>query len=165
MGKLQALLGLSVCVVMGLSAMSPIAEARGGGGGGHGFGGGYGGGRGGFGGYGGGNYRGYGGRGGFADGYGYGMNGGGMGMNGGRNNFGPGGNGYGSYPGHRNPWANNWGGGGVFIDPGSIPYSVPATNTNVPTPPTNDCNYLYQKALESNNPSMWTLFNNCAHGR
>lgn len=164
MRKLQPVLATSLGLLVGLVAFVPITEARGGGGGfggGHGFGGGYGGGFAAPRGYGGnGGYRGYGGRAGFADGYGYG------GYNGGRNNFGPGGNGYGPYPGHRNPWANNWGGwGGVYIDPGSIPYSVPATNTNVPTPPPNDCNYLFQKAIDSNSPYMWTLFNACSHGR
>lgn len=140
MMRLQPALAVCLSVVVGLAALMSVAEARGGAGvrGGGGFGGG-----GGF--RGGGGYRGRGGN-----------------VNPG---FGPRGNGYGFYPPGRrtNPYARNaipW----IDMDYDDlVPEDYYQNNSGSSQP--NDCNYLYQKALESNSPSMWKLFNDCAHGR
>jgi hypothetical protein len=91
MKRLQPALAASLSVLVGLAALVPVADARGGG---------FGGGGGGFGGH----------SGGFSPG----------GFNGGRN-FGPGFNGYGPQPGRPNPYANNAWVGPVDISPYMTP--------------------------------------------
>lgn len=149
MTRLQPALAACLSVVVGLAAVTTVAEARGGGGGGF-----HGGGGGEF--RGGGDFRG-----------GGEFRGGGGGYDRGGNvnpGFGPRGNGYGFYPpGRSNPYARNavpW----INMDYNDlVPDDYYQNNSGSPQP--NDCNYLYQKALESNSSSMWRLFNDCAHGR
>jgi len=144
MWKLKPLMAASLGAMMGLAALAPAAEARGFGGGG------------GFGGHGGG----------FAGG----ERGGNRDRGGGENNFrpdgdhgrwGPDGGGYGPEPGRPNPYARN-----------AVPWIGMDYNDLLQTPPNNsgssmpnDCNYLYQRAIESPSPEMWNLFNDCAHNR
>ena len=145
MRKLQPALAASMSVLLGLSALMSTADARGGGG----FGGGPGGGHGGGFGPGGGGYGpvGPGGPGG-----GYGPPGGG---------YGPGGGGYGPVPGRTNPYARN-----------AVPWINMDYNDLLQTPPNNsgsslpnDCDYLMTRAVDSGDPAMWKLFNDCAHNR
>jgi hypothetical protein len=145
MRKLQPALAASMSVLLGLSALMSTADARGGGG----FGGGPGGGHGGGFGPGGGGYGpvGPGGPGG-----GYGPPGGG---------YGPGGGGYGPVPGRTNPYARN-----------AVPWINMDYNDLLQTPPNNsgsslpnDCDYLMKRAVDSGDPAMWKLFNDCAHNR
>jgi hypothetical protein len=145
MRKLQPALAASMSVLLGLSALMSTADARGGGG----FGGGPGGGHGGGFGPGGGGYGpvGPGGPGG-----GYGPPGGG---------YGPGGGGYGPVPGRTNPYARN-----------AVPWINMDYNDLLQTPPNNsgsslpnDCDYLMKRAVDSGDPAMWKLLNDCAHNR
>ena len=144
MRKLQPGLAASLSVLIGLAALVSVAEARGfggGGGPGGGFGGGHGYGPGG-GGYG-------------PPSGGYGPGGGGYGPPGG------GGGGYGPVPGRPNPWAR-----------GAQPWINMDYNDLLQTPPNNsgssmpnDCDYLMKRAVDSGDPAMWRLFNDCAHNR
>ena len=109
MRKLQPALAASMSVLVGLSALMSVAEARGGGG----FGGGFGGG------------------------------------------------GYGPVPGRTNPYARN-----------AVPFINMDYNDLLQTPPNNsgsslpnDCDYLMKRAVDSGDPAMWKLFNDCAHNR
>ncbi|MFN3622642.1 MAG: hypothetical protein ACK4TP_01135 [Hyphomicrobium sp.] len=156
MRKMQPVLAVSLSVLVGLSAMMSVAEARGGGGPGGGFGGGAGGGGYG-GGYGGGGHEG-----------GFGPGGGGGGWGPGSHNYGPpnggygpNGGGYGPVPGRRNPWVN-----------GAMPWINMDYNDLLQTPPNNsgsqlpnDCDYLLKRAMDDGTPQMWKLFNDCAHNR
>ena len=159
MRKLQPVLAASMSVLVGLSALVSAAEARGGGG----FGGGFGGGGGPGGGHGGGFGPGGGGYGpvgpGGPGGGGYGPGGGGYGPPGG--GYGPGGGGYGPVPGRTNPYARN-----------AVPFINMDYNDLLQTPPNNsgsslpnDCDYLIKRAVDSGDPAMWKLFNDCAHNR
>ena len=159
MRKLQPVLAASMSVLVGLSALISAAEARGGGG----FGGGFGGGGGPGGGHGGGFGPGGGGYGpvgpGGPGGGGYGPGGGGYGPPGG--GYGPGGGGYGPVPGRTNPYARN-----------AVPFINMDYNDLLQTPPNNsgsslpnDCDYLMKRAVDSGDPAMWKLFNDCAHNR
>ena len=159
MRKLQPVLAASMSVLVGLSALVSAAEARGGGG----FGGGFGGGGGPGGGHGGGFGPGGGGYGpvgpGGPGGGGYGPGGGGYGPPGG--GYGPGGGGYGPVPGRTNPYAR-----------GAVPFINMDYNDLLQTPPNNsgsslpnDCDYLMKRAVDSGDPAMWKLFNDCAHNR
>ena len=159
MRKLQPVLAASMSVLVGLSALISAAEARGGGG----FGGGFGGGGGPGGGHGGGFGPGGGGYGpvgpGGPGGGGYGPGGGGYGPPGG--GYGPGGGGYGPVPGRTNPYARN-----------AVPWINMDYNDLLQTPPNNsgsslpnDCDYLMKRAVDSGDPAMWKLFNDCAHNR
>lgn len=153
MRKLQPVLAASMSVLVGLSALMSAAEARGGGG----FGGGFGGGGGPGGGHGGGFGPGGGGYGPVGPGGpggpgGYGPPGGG---------YGPGGGGYGPVPGRTNPYARN-----------AVPWINMDYNDLLQTPPNNsgsslpnDCDYLMKRAVDSGDPAMWKLFNDCAHNR
>jgi ATP-dependent RNA helicase A len=150
MRKLQPALAASMSLLIGLTALVSTADARGGGG----FGGGFGGGAG----PGGGHPGGFGPGGG---GYGPvpGPGGGGYGPPGG--GYGPGGGGYGPVPGRTNPYAR-----------GAVPFINMDYNDLLQTPPNNsgsqlpnDCNYLYQRAVDAGTPDMWRLFNDCAHNR
>jgi hypothetical protein len=151
MRKLQPALAASMSVLLGLSALVSAAEARGGGG----FGGGFGGGGGPGGGHGGGFGPGGGGYGPVrpgGPGGGYGPPGGG---------YGPGGGGYGPVPGRTNPYARN-----------AVPWINMDYNDLLQTPPNNsgsslpnDCDYLMKRAVDSGDPAMWKLFNDCAHNR
>jgi hypothetical protein len=138
MKKLQPVLAASLGVLVGLAAFMSAAEARGGGGGFGGHGGGFGGGR----------------AGGFGDR--------GMDRGVGDRGFGPGGGGYGPLPaGRTNPYARNaipW----VGMDYNDL-LQEPANNSGSSQP--NDCNYLYKRALDSGDPSVWKLFNDCSHNR
>ncbi|HET6322505.1 MAG TPA: hypothetical protein VFF87_10680 [Hyphomicrobium sp.] len=148
MWKLKPLMAASLGVMMGLAALAPAAEARGFGGGG---------GFGGHGGFGGGERGGgWGDRGGGERGGGWGDRGGGE-----HGRWGPDGGGYGPVPGHTNPYARD-----------AVPWIGMNYNDLLQTPPNNsgssmpnDCNYLYQRAIESPSPQMWQLFNDCAHNR
>ena len=144
MWKLKPLMAASLGVMMGLAALAPAAEARGFGGGG-----GFGGGHGGFaGGERGGNWD-----------RGNGENG--LRPDGDHGRWGPDGGGYGTVPGRTNPYARD-----------AVPWIGMDYNDLLQTPPNNsgssmpnDCNYLYQRAIESPSPEMWNLFNDCAHNR
>ena len=145
MTKLQPALAASLSVLLGLAALMSAAEARGFGGGGGGLGGGFGGG----GGPGGGGHEG-----------GFGPGGGGYGPPGGGYNR-PGGGGYGPVPGRPNPWARD-----------AVPYIGMDYNDLLQTPPNNsgsslpnDCDYLFKRAVDSGDPNVWRLFNDCAHNR
>jgi hypothetical protein len=145
MRKLQPALAASMSVLLGLSALMSTADARGGGG----FGGGPGGGHGGGFGPGGGGYG----------PVGPGGPGGGYGPPGGC--YGPGGGGYGPVPGRTNPYARN-----------AVPWINMDYNDLLQTPPNNsgsslpnDCDYLMKRAVDSGDPAMWKLFNDCAHNR
>jgi hypothetical protein len=145
MKRLQPALAASLSVLVGLAAFLPVADARGGGGfGGHG-------------GFGGGGFAGhpggYGGSPGLPGGYGAGA----------RGDWGANGKGYGFYPGHTNPYANNAWVGPVDISGYTNGTAVPPNNSGSSLP--NDCDYLFKEAVESNSPSMWNLFNACAHNR
>ena len=151
MRKLQPALAASMSLLIGLTALVSTADARGGGG----FGGGFGGGAG----PGGGHPGGFGPGGG---GYGPvpGPGGGGHGPGGG-GGYGPPGGGYGPVPGRTNPYAR-----------GAVPFINMDYNDLLQTPPNNsgsqlpnDCNYLYQRAVDAGTPDMWRLFNDCAHNR
>jgi hypothetical protein len=158
MRKLQPALAATMSVLVGLSALMSIAEARGGGG----FGGGFGGGGGPGGGHGGGFGPGGGGYGpapGGGPGGPGGPGGGGYGPPGG--GYGPGGGGYGPVPGRTNPYARN-----------AVPWINMDYNDLLQTPPNNsgsslpnDCDYLMKRAVDSGSPDMWKLFNDCAHNR
>jgi len=144
MWKLKPLMAASLGVMMGLAALAPAAEARGFGGGG-----GFGGGHGGFaGGERGGNWDRRGGE-------------NGLRPDGDHGRWGPDGGGYGPVPGRTNPYARD-----------AVPWIGMDYNDLLQTPPNNsgssmpnDCNYLYQRAIESPSPEMWNLFNDCAHNR
>ena len=155
MRKLQPVLAASMSVLVGLSALVSAAEARGGGG----FGGGFGGGGGPGGGHGGGFGPGGGGYGPVGPGGPGGPGGGGYGPPGG--GYGPGGGGYGPVPGRTNPFARN-----------AVPWINMDYNDLLQTPPNNsgsslpnDCDYLMKRAVDSGDPAMWKLFNDCAHNR
>lgn len=155
MRKLQPALAATMSVLVGLSALMSIAEARGGGG----FGGGFGGGGGPGGGHGGGFGPGGGGYGPVPGGGPGGPGGGGYGPPGG--GYGPGGGGYGPVPGRTNPYAKN-----------AVPWINMDYNDLLQTPPNNsgsslpnDCDYLMKRAVDSGSPDMWKLFNDCAHNR
>jgi ATP-dependent RNA helicase A len=155
MRKLQPVLAASMSVLVGLSALMSAAEARGGGG----FGGGPGGGFGPGGGHGGGFGPGGGGYGPVGPGGPGGPGGGGYGPPGG--GYGPGGGGYGPVPGRTNPYAKN-----------AVPWINMDYNDLLQTPPNNsgsslpnDCDYLMKRAVDSGDPAMWKLFNDCAHNR
>lgn len=146
MRKLHPALTAGLSMLVGIAALASAAEARGGG-----FGGGGPGGGGGFGGAG---------HGGFGDHGAWGPGGSGYGPPGGGYNR-PGGNGYGPVPGRRNPWAA-----------GATPFIGIDYNDLLQTPPNNsgsslpnDCNYLYKRAVDSGDPNVWRLFNDCAHNR
>jgi hypothetical protein len=156
MRKLQPALAATMSVLVGLSALMSIAEARGGGGFG---GGGFGGGGGPGGGHGGGFGPGGGGYGPVGPGGPGGPGGGGYGPPGG--GYGPGGGGYGPVPGRTNPYARN-----------AVPWINMDYNDLLQTPPNNsgsslpnDCDYLMKRAVDSGDPAMWKLFNDCAHNR
>jgi hypothetical protein len=138
MRKLQPALAASMSVLLGLSALMSTADARGGGG----FGGGPGGGHGGGFGPGGGGY-------------------GPVGPGGPGGGYGPPGGGYGPVPGRTNPYARN-----------AVPWINMDYNDLLQTPPNNsgsslpnDCDYLMKRAVDSGDPAMWKLFNDCAHNR
>lgn len=136
MKRLQPALAACLGVMVGLAALMPVAEARGG--------------------------AGFGGGGGFRGGGGFGGRGGGLGP---RNpGFGPRGSGYGFYPpARRNPYTRNavpW----IDMDYDDlVPEDYYENNSGSSQP--NDCDYIYKKAIESGSPSMWKLFNDCSHGR
>lgn len=153
MKRLQPVLAAGLGVLIGLTALSSIADARGGAGAG-GYGGGYGGG---------GAFAGGGGR----DGGGFRPDSGGGWGPGSHNygppngGYGPGGGGYGPVPGRRNPWVN-----------GAVPFIDMNYNDLLQQPPNNsgsqlpnDCDYLFKKAMDEGTPQMWRLFNDCAHNR
>jgi hypothetical protein len=92
-------------------------------------------------------------------GFGGGFGGGGYGPPGG--GYGPGGGGYGPVPGRTNPYARN-----------AVPFINMDYNDLLQTPPNNsgsslpnDCDYLMKRAVDSGDPAMWKLFNDCAHNR
>ena len=75
--------------------------------------------------------------------------------------YGPGGGGYGPVPGRTNPYARN-----------AVPWINMDYNDLLQTPPNNsgsslpnDCDYLMKRAVDSGDPAMWKLFNDCAHNR
>ncbi len=138
MKRMQPLLAAGLSVLVGLAAFTSVAEARGGGG----FrGGGF---------VGGGGVHG---GGGFADGGGF---------SGGREGgFRPDAGAYGPIPGRPNPYAR-----------GAIPWinmdyddllEQPPDNSGSSQP--NDCDYLFQKAIDSGTTYWWSQFNDCSHGR
>lgn len=141
MSRCRPILAASVSVLVGMTALASVADARGfGGGGGYGGGGGH---EGGFGPGGGGVGPGE---------HGYGPPNGG---------YGPGGGGYGPVPGRRNPWAAGavpW----INMDYNDL-LQTPPNNSGSQQP--NDCDYLFKKAMDVGTPQMWKLFNDCAHNR
>jgi hypothetical protein len=151
MKRVQPALAACLSVVVALAALMSVAEARGGAG----FSGGGSRGGGGFRGGGGGEFRG---------GGEFGRGRGDFGRGRGNPGFGPRGAGYGFYPpGRSNPYARNaipW----IDMDYDDlVPEDYYQNNSGSSQP--NNCNYLYQKAIESGSDSMWRLFNDCAHGR